>query len=229
MLSGVLALVSILAACGDSDGDSEADATPTTTAAPATEDGSEPFTGDADSEWCDQARDVDARFDQSEELTSFDPATLEELYTGLSTALSEATEIAPSEIRTDVTNIASSIERLVEVLEGADWDLTQLSAEDAAVLDDPALVESAERIEKYGVEVCGLEADAPAEAPSGAESEQAVVDALMGLGLTEEEARCLAESLLSGGGSVEDLLSDPLALADQCGISFEDLSGLMGG
>jgi hypothetical protein len=233
-LLGALALAVVLTGCGDSDGESESAATVTTVTtgtASAEPDSGEPFTGDAGSAWCEMARDLDEGFDESEQLTSFDPATLEDLYTRLSGDLSRAEEVAPDEIRADVTNVVGGVERIVDLLEGADWDLTQISASDAAALDDPSLIGAAERIERYGIEVCGLEPDAAEETPSGssAQAEQAVIDALVGLGLDEEQARCLAQTIVASGGSTDDLLSDPQALADQCGISLQDLAGLLGG
>jgi hypothetical protein len=233
-MAAALAVVGLLAGCGGGDSDDEPAAGTDTSGAAAAGNGS----GGESEEWCQFARELVDGLDEAATLSVFDPESLQELYVRVETALDRAADAAPAEIADEVATLGEGFDRLVEVLEEADWDIARVAPEDIAVLDDESLLQAADRIQSYSAQECGIAPDT-----TGAESSQPpatdvpaaaldrVVSALTDLGFGEEDARCIAENVLGGDGSrLDQLLSDfPEAVADACGLSLQDLARIMGG
>jgi hypothetical protein len=234
----VLALAGV--ACGgDDDGDAPDGASATSDNATATSDDSngEDSGDDAGSgggEWCDLARDLESNtvFD---DIDVDDPDSVENAYRESIDILDNAVDSAPDEIKADVETVLASTEKLVDALEDVDFDFAAL---DESVLGDLETVDASDRIEEYGVRVCGISSDENSEDTLVVEGdvddidEGAIRDRLVtmfeALGITEDQADCLvdnmdSEDLAASGDQVDPSMF--LHLYETCGIDFDSQPG----
>ncbi len=259
MLAMVAAVALFAAACGgDSDGDDAApettavatdeggdageDTTATTAAAP---DGTSApkedieVSGDPNSEWCQLASTVQTQLDgvEADPFSFFSEAGL----TQLTSALDQAVQVAPPEIRSDVAASRDAFAELGALFAEYDFDILSVPpAELEAAVDQDAVSAAGDRIQAYNEQVCGIESDvatAPGTAPSLGDSEAAVEAFVQGLTstlpITEDQARCLAEELdfasLAADGSFDpndpELLDQVFGVLGVCDISITDLAG----
>lgn len=149
------AMVLLLAGgCGDSDGDSAGDSGGSDTA--ETDGGSTDGGGGGDSDFCDEAQ-------QLEDLTSadFDPTDLEQLqeqFQELSDTVSDAADVAPSEIQDDAEAVRDAFDDANQVVQSAD-SVDELEGNEAitALDTDSDVQEASNNLEEYVDENCDIE------------------------------------------------------------------------
>lgn len=201
-------------------------------------------------EWCsltDEADVISGVFDNFED-TATDPAAIETAMTEVEDFLGEVRAAAPSEIADDVDTLADGTQMLVDALAEANYNLLDA---DLSFLGDDALGDemdaAGDRIDEYSLEECGRvfgEADTGSDAddPESGDSDtsesddsdfapedgsirEQLAEQFESLGMTSEEATCVAE------GVDPALADDPnslLAIMGECGISLERIAELGG-
>jgi ABC-type glycerol-3-phosphate transport system substrate-binding protein len=135
----------VLAACGgDDDNDS---ATATTSTPPATGITPPTYTGSSDSEFCRLGRENN---DRLQEITGAfgDPTALARLLQESAPEVRKAAEVAPPEIKNDVTVLADGFETLLQSLESGQPD--------TSVILDPRFQVAATNLNAYARQVCGI-------------------------------------------------------------------------
>ncbi len=249
----MLAMV-LIAGCGDGDDDTAEPATTVaasadTTGSVATDDdpsdeATEVPVGGQDSEWCGLADRVDTELNavESDPFSVFTAEGVDRLVT----LLDDAVDAAPEEIRDAVTTTAGGFESLAGLLEDYDYDLLAVPTEELeSTLDLPALEAADAEITAYNTDVCGVstepdpvtdsdptstvEVEIEGSATQGEDATQALVQNFVAsLGITEDQATCLVDSL-----DFAEVGNDP-ATVDQslifeafgeCDIDLADLAG----
>jgi len=150
-----LAAVLGLTACGGGSGDTTAAAPPTTVyvAAPTTT----ILTGNdqASTPFCQLAKTYNDKY--SSLATSLnDPAKLKVAATDAESAIRQAKDKAPAEIKADVNVVATTAGQLLAALQKSNFDYRNTSPTDLAKLQDPAFQTSLGRLLAYGQAHCGL-------------------------------------------------------------------------
>jgi len=153
---GSLGLVTVLAltACGGGSDDKKA-AAPTTTFVPAPT--TTVLTGNdqASTPFCQLAKTYN---DKSEGLTTSlnDPVKLKAASTDAESAIRQAKDKAPAEIKADVSAVAITASQLLAALQKSNFVFANTSPSDLAKLQDPAFQASLGRLLAYGQAHCGL-------------------------------------------------------------------------
>ena len=140
----VVVAVGVLGACG---GRRRPRVTPTP---PATADLHTPsgFTGQGSEDFCKLARDYSAQI-RAVGANVTNPAQLKNVLAEVEPAVRKAVAEAPGEIKPDVEYLADAFKKIRDSLESG----AQL---DVATLSDPQFQTSADRVTRYGREVCGI-------------------------------------------------------------------------
>lgn len=180
---GLAAFGLLLAACGEGEGagtavddvpeqatDLAMDGETETTNAPdnlALVDDSEfpetdpgPFTGDPDSPWCSEMRIAGAESNPlSMDIFGLTPAEMEAQFRETATVFAQMEALAPDDIRQDVDEAADVFETFVLLGAEAGWDLDAMLADPGfmAAFDLLGLESAVSQIERYTLEVCGIE------------------------------------------------------------------------
>ena len=148
----------VLTGCsgGDDDKDaapaaSTAPAGPTTTARPA----DPTFTGQGSGEFCSLARTYTERFANVRSPAS-SPAELRTLANEGRTAITQAANAAPPEIKADVQLIATTFSGLLAELEKANFDTTKIAPAAFAPLQTPEFGRASQRFQAYSRDVCKI-------------------------------------------------------------------------
>ncbi|MEM9035905.1 MAG: hypothetical protein AAGA99_14560 [Actinomycetota bacterium] len=254
----LIALALLVAACGgDSDDSGDEESSPSTVAvesgddsseaAPETTAGQAEVSGDPNSEWCQLARQTQDQLDLAvtDPFALFTPDGMNQL-TGL---LDMAVQAAPPEIRSDVASTRDSFGQLRTLLESYDYDFFSIpETEFDGAFDETALDQASSNIEAYNQQVCGITpeggdattdtappaddgGDAPPPPASGEAVDLFVQSLTQSLGISEEQARCLADELdiatiLSEGGDPSNVVAEGIFdVLSTCGISAADLAG----
>ena len=226
----VLPLLLALGACGGDD-DNSGDGG-------SSEDGGG---GGGDSDWCSFARGVEDDFSELNTLDPNDTATFQELYTGIADRLDDAADDAPDEIRDDVQTLSRGFNTLIDELEKVDFNVFELDEEVFAEMETE-MNDAETNIETYNRDVCGIvpagedgtedTSDSTGEDTGDDTSGEpsvggadAVRDQFEAMGMTEEQANCLIESI-----DVEEFqrtqdVTQFLAAIEDCDIDFSQLGG----
>lgn len=115
------------------------------------------FTGEGSEAFCTMS----AEFDLENAFTDAEtPEQLETSFEQVVSALDQMADEAPAEIRDDVTAVSEAWQGLREPLEEAGWNLSQVDPEVFNTPDAEQLEASADRLDAYMSDVCGIE---PAE------------------------------------------------------------------
>jgi hypothetical protein len=189
------------------------------------------FAGDADSAWCAAADDLDDLSAGFAEIFFADPADIEEFMRDALERLDAAAAVAPPEIADAVATSIGGVRALDEAFAAAGYDPLDT---DLAVIGelDPEIAAANDLIDEYNADVCGIVTtpdgdldDLDFDPALGTVREQAIAE-FVALGFTEDEARCIFDSLDFSDPAV---LDDSAALAEvltDCGIDFERLAEL---
>lgn len=138
----VVMAVGVLGACGDDDSSGDTDSPTTTVLTPSG------FTGQGSEDFCKLARDYSAQI-RAVGANVTNPAQLKSVLDEVEPAVRKAVSEAPGEIKPDVQYLADAFKKIRDSLESG----TQL---DVATLSDPQFQTSADRVTRYGREVCGI-------------------------------------------------------------------------
>ncbi len=199
--------------------------------------------------WCglmDEANEVDQLFD---EFVSLDPAAMETALNRVAEVVKLIEPAAPPEIKDDAKVLADSTTQLIDAVAAADYSLLDA---DVSFLSDPAeqaKVDAAnDNLDEFSKRECGQpfggesddvsSDDGSGDDGSGDDStfdpaagtiREQLVNQFVSIGLTQEEAECMAdnvdpadESVLSGDQEAV------FALFEACGISLSRLAELGG-
>jgi hypothetical protein len=216
-------LAAALAACGGGDGGSTA-------------------------EWCDVAEEVESSSNALDALDPTDPESVRTTFSTFRDLVSDAVDKAPGEIKDDVETTKKALDKMYAELEGADFNILDV---DLSVFEELGTeVEAAgDRIQAFNEKECGITPDTSDGATdttaasdgtdttaegddgsSGSDDTSGTVRDQMAqqfeaMGLTAEQARCLADAIdpADFAGSDPDM-SLLFELFDQCGVSAEDLA-----
>ncbi len=148
--------LAVLALAGCSGGDDDK-AAPTTTSPPAGPSTTlrpvdTSFTGQGSGQFCNLARTYNDRF--TSVAPNATPAQLRTVAREGQTAIRQAQEVAPAEIRSDVQTIATTFGELLADLERANFDTTKLTAATFTRLQAPEFQRSSQRFQAYLRDVC---------------------------------------------------------------------------
>lgn len=158
---GLLAVL-VMTGCGKSSNEKASDTTATTKAATVTTaaGGSgttvdTKFTGKGSTQFCNLAKTYSDKSGQLVPSIS-NPAQLRTLFKDLQVAVKEAVDVAPAEIKADVTLLASFYNDFANALDKVNYDFTKLPPDTAAKLQDPKFQAAATRLDAYSKQVCGI-------------------------------------------------------------------------
>jgi ABC-type glycerol-3-phosphate transport system substrate-binding protein len=141
----VMVAIGVLGACGGDDDDvslGDTDAATTTVLTPSG------FTGQGSEDFCRLARDYSAQI-RTVGANVTNPAQLKSVLDEVEPAVAKAVDEAPDEIKPDIQYLATAFKKIRDSLQSG----TQI---DIATLSDPQFQTSADRVTRYGREVCGI-------------------------------------------------------------------------
>lgn len=144
----------VLAGCSGGGDDEAAPTTstpaPTTTVRPV----DTSFTGQNSAEFCGLARTYNERF--AGVGPNATPAQLRTLAREAQTAISQAINAAPAEIKPDVEVIARTFGTLLTELEKVNFEVTRLPPTAVQALQAPEFAQATTRFQAYSRAVCGV-------------------------------------------------------------------------
>jgi hypothetical protein len=155
-----IGLVAVLAttACGNDSKKESSD----TTAAPAAQATTTPgatvdtkFTGKGSAQFCALAKTYGDKSGQLVPSLS-NPAQLRTIFKDLQVAVKQAVDVAPSEIKADVTLLANFYNDFAAALEKVNYDFTKVPPDISRKLQDPQFQQATTRLDAYTKQVCGL-------------------------------------------------------------------------
>ena len=152
--------VATLLLSGCSGGGDDDQAAPTTTAASAVNPTTTvrpvdtSFTGQNSAQFCSLARTYNERFSSVGSNPS--PAQLRTVTREGQTAISQAVNSAPAEIKNDVQVLANTFSSLLSELEKVNFEVTRLPAAALQSLQAPEFQQSTTRFQAYIRTVCGI-------------------------------------------------------------------------
>jgi hypothetical protein len=194
------------------------------------------FEGDADSDWCVAARDVEAASDRFEVMGFGDPEQVEQTMGEMLELFELARPVAPSELAADIEISFEAFQDVAVALQAADYDFINA---DLSGLDDldGSIQAANDRIEQYNVQVCGFDpallddvdaGDSGGFDPAAGTIREQVIAELVRQGFTDDEAECLFDKI---DFDDPELFADTealIALFSECGIGIERLAELGG-
>jgi hypothetical protein len=108
------------------------------------------FSGSKNSKYCNLARQFSSTLNPN---LSGDPKTLFQQFDSLA---SQYLALVPPEIKGDAQTVIGAIRQLETKIKAVNYDLTKLAPADLAPVQDPKFTASANRIDAYDSQVCGL-------------------------------------------------------------------------
>lgn len=167
VLLGVAVPLAVLAGCGGEEAATTTaatidpaagadDTTPTTDpivaeTIPATAATTAATAATGGSEFCTLANEADIL---SDAWNPNEPASNQQFLTDLSGLLTAAAPVTPTELATDFPVFASTWAQITVAVAGHAWDFNALTAEEAALLQDPAFTSAGEAIDAYEAANC---------------------------------------------------------------------------
>ena len=154
-LVGAVVVAVALASAGCSGaGDDPGRADPPPAApAPVPGTGAPSFSGAGSDPFCAQIRGFGDRFGQL--LVSREPDAARAFFTSAQEAVSSLAELAPAEIRADMTVLVGAFQRLLDDLRAADFDVARLPPAANATFEAPEVRTAGTRLDAYKRQVCG--------------------------------------------------------------------------
>lgn len=182
--------------------------------------------------WCDIAEEVQG-LDALDDETLADPTKLEAAFEGLADTFDEAVDAAPSEIKNAVERSSEGLDQMISALKDADYNILDIDQDIFTDLGND-MDEASTEIETFNEKECGLTPTTDAEADAGSDdstpeasgtARDQIAAQLMEIGLTEDEASCVAENIDPELASQVD--ADPTAMMDvftTCNIGLDRLA-----
>jgi hypothetical protein len=190
------------------------------------------YTGDAGSDWCVAARDVETASSALDDADFADPAAVKAAFEDMIPRMESAVKFAPPELRSDVERSLESIKLLQEALIDVDYDF--LNA-DLSVLDDlDASTQTAnDNIDLYNEQVCGMSAsqdssDGGSFDPGAGTIREQTIAELVRQGFTAEEAGCIFDGFDFTDPTFADDMEAIVAVFAACDIDLARLAELGG-
>ncbi|MEM7323083.1 MAG: hypothetical protein AAF531_08355 [Actinomycetota bacterium] len=117
-----------------------------------------PFTGDPDSPWCDEARLAGSEL-LSMDIFGLTPAEMEDRFQTSAAVFGRMRAAAPPELSDDMRSISEVFELFIQLGHDTGWDLDLMLADPRlmSVLDISALESGLSAIDRYNLEVCGVQ------------------------------------------------------------------------
>ena len=226
-----LAVTFGLVACGDDD-DGGGDA------------------ADGDSEWCALAQRFEDQDDLLSDVDFTDPEAMQAAFDDATSLMDEAVDAAPDEIADDVEATSDAFAEYRELLEDADFDIMNVdTAEFESIGTD--IEEATERVDAYNERVCGITSEDTADTsdtsdtsgtvaddatdttdeaseatlPEGGTLNDALVQQFTAMGMSEEEAQCLVDTIDIQEFSESQDTNMLLEAFEECGIDPTSLGG----
>lgn len=246
LLAAFLALGLIAAACGGGTSVSVESSDAPAGSSDGGSDGSSDDDGSGDgsggsggfdsASFCAFAQEREDAEERFQDVNFFIPEELEAALNENADLLDRAVQIAPDAIRSDMEILQADFELFRSAFRDANYDASQLL--DSDIEESPEADAAGERVDEYIMTECGIDPDANDDTePSdddilqdlqdSGNADEVVKQALIQVGLNEEQATCIAQTL-----SLEELAA--LADADVsdevidifvgCGISLEELA-----
>lgn len=153
--------LALLVLTGCSSGDDDKDAAPAATTAPAgpttTARPADPnFTGQGSAEFCTLARTYSERSATVGSPASSSPAQLRAIANEGKTAITQAANTAPPEIKADVQLIATTFTALLAELDKVNYDFSKVTPAVFAPLQTPEFGRASQRFQAYTRDVCKI-------------------------------------------------------------------------
>lgn len=122
------------------------------------------FTGDGSGEFCDMVRDLDANDPINSAFDSTDPAVSKAAWDEVASSFDKLEGVAPDEIAEDVRTLGGVFDTMKTFFAGFDFDMvaagTAMQQDPQMVAlfsgEDPTAQNASDRLDAYGVQVCGL-------------------------------------------------------------------------
>ncbi len=198
------------------------------------------FQGDAGSDWCVAAQEVEDASAAIDAVDFTDPAAVEEAFTEALRLMEMAIEFAPPELQGDLDVTLEGFKQLQDALIAVDYDF--LNADLSVLEDRDAIMQAAsDNIEVYNEQVCGITADGSGNTDdttpgssgndfdpgAGTIREQATAE-LVASGFTEAEASCIFDNLDFTDPALADDMTAIVGVFDLCEIDLARLAEIGG-
>ncbi len=198
-------------------------------------------TADGDSgDWCGRAIAIDERMENLEFTDELE--SIRQARDVLQSMLSDA----PNEIKGDVAITLEGMDLMVDIIEDAGGDIFDADLSVLEELADAKYEDASNNIDKYLEETCGLDlsefdvevntsdvddiiSDDGNSGYGNSDDENitipsVILDTFKDLGMSEEDADCIVESMIANGVDVEDA-SAFFEFLETCGLSVADIVG----
>ncbi len=155
------------------------------------------YTGDTNSDWCVSAREIEVVTAEADQALA-DPETARRFFADVLPDFEALLALAPEQIASEVRVSVEGFRQLEEVLAASDYDI--LNA-DLSVLDDDTITSARDVVDDYNEQVCGIEADSADDSadggfdPANGTIRDQLIATFVQLGLTEQQAGCLVDSI----------------------------------
>lgn len=159
------------------------------------------FTGDADSEFCGVAAELEEVSDAEPE-NPFDSAFYRDTFTRFNELYPQLVATAPPEIAADVEAERASFEDMQAVF--ADVDYNFLDVDLGLLPDSPELDAAKARVDAYLDQVCGIERDRDDDGPREGTMRDLLAGTFIERGATAEQAACMVDYLADTEGAGSD-------------------------
>jgi hypothetical protein len=215
--------------------------TPATEPSPSTTTDDQPtFEGDAGSDWCVAAQEVEDASSVLDSVDFTDPAAVEAAFTDALGLMESAMQFAPPELQDDLDVTLDGFNQLRDALIAVDYDF--LNADLSMLEDSDAIMQTAsDNIEAYNEQVCGIVADAnittDVTVPDGSGNDfdpgagtirdQAIAE-LVASGFTEAEASCIFDNLDFTNPELANDMTAIVGVFDLCEIDLARLAEIGG-
>ena len=168
MISGALAVLVPLAACGGSSNSSGTTASSDSGAVTTTSESLATTTVDIeprDSDYCSKIKEYNARADELDSsMSSTNVADVKAAFESIQVMIHDLDKNPPSEIAEAVHTMREASDQLIAVFGKYDYDFTKLAGAPeyvklAETMDSNAINEANEKLDNYSTSVCGLPPD----------------------------------------------------------------------
>lgn len=187
------------------------------------------YSGDMDSDWCVAAREIEVVTAEADQALG-DPETARRFFADVLPEFEALLAVAPEEIASEVGVSVEGFRRLEELLEAAGFDI--LNA-DLGLLDDEVIGSARDVVADYNEQVCGIQPDSGDSAdgsfdPADGTIRDQVIATFVQLGLTEQQAACLVDSIDFTDPNAANDEAAMLAAMQECGVTPSQLAEIDG-
>ncbi len=185
-------------------------------------------------DWCGRAIALDERMENLESTDELE--SISQVRDSMQSMLSDA----PNEIKGDFAIMLEGMDLMVDIFEDAGGEIFDADLSALAELSDAKYEDASNNIENYLEETCGLDfsesdvdvddiiSDDGNSGYGNSDDENitipnGILDAFKDLGMSDEDADCIVESMIANGVDAEDASAFFDSL-ETCGLSMADLA-----